>query len=403
MRGRTSGAPTTVGAVTGSEGIGGPAGPGPTRQTGLTELRPPSGYFDAVGGQPLHPRARQAWLAAIEDGWADPARLHHAGRRAGLLLDAARASIAASLGVHPDEIHLAGSTSALTSAFVDGTLLLRPGAVAASAIETSVVLDAIGRHAAPGSPWQLPVDDLGHVDLAALQRIGDLGLLAVQLANAEVGTLQDLGDVAAACPGAPLLADAGQCIGRITLPAGWTMLTAAARDWAGPAGVAIGIVRRGHHWVKPAGSERGWIGGFPDIPGAVAAATALEQVLPHQASEHARLRAVTARLRDRLGTVPDTELPGDAETRLPHVVSVSALYVDGEALVSELDRRGFAVASGSACVADDERPSHVLAAMGALTGGNIRISLPLGVDETQVDAFAVAYGTVVAELRERYL
>ena len=62
--------------------------------------------------------------------------------------------------------------------------------------------------------------------------------------------------------------------------------------------------------------------------------------------------------------------------RLPHIVTFSCLYVDGEALVTELDRAGFSVSSGSACVADTRQPSHVLAAMGALTHGNVRVSLP---------------------------
>ena len=359
------------------------------------------GHLDAAGGQPLHPTAREAWLAAVADGWADPARLHHAGRRAGLLLDAARASLAASLGVRPDEVHLASSTAVATRALVEGTLAAAPGPVTASAIETSVVLDALTA-VAPGTTL-LPVDGSGRLDLAVLQRAGELRLLAVQVANAEVGTTQDLGDVAAAAPGAALLADAGQCIGRIPLPAGWSMLTASARDWMGPAGVAIAVVRRSHRWVRPLGSERGWLAGFPDIPGAVAAATALEHVLPQRDTEHDRARAMIDRLRARLAAVPDIDLPGDPEQRLPHVLTASALYVDGEALVTELDRRGFAVASGSACVADGERPSHVLAAMGALTGGNVRVSLPFGCDAITVDAFAAAFAEAVVDLRGRYL
>ncbi len=74
--------------------------------------------------------------------------------------------------------------------------------------------------------------------------------------------------------------------------------------------------------------------------------------------------------------VPDSVVHGDPELRLPHIVTFSCLYVDGEALVTELDRAGFSVSSGSACVADTRQPSHVLAAMGALTHGNVRVSLP---------------------------
>jgi cysteine desulfurase len=71
------------------------------------------------------------------------------------------------------------------------------------------------------------------------------------------------------------------------------------------------------------------------------------------------------------------EVVGDPDDRLPHILTFSLLYVDGEALVIELDRRGFAVGSGSACTSSTLEPSHVLAAMGVLTHGNLRVTLPL--------------------------
>ena len=73
--------------------------------------------------------------------------------------------------------------------------------------------------------------------------------------------------------------------------------------------------------------------------------------------------------------MPDVDVAGDPVRRVPHLLTFSALYVDGETLTLELDKAGFAVASGSACSASSEHPSHVLAAMGALTHGNVRIGL----------------------------
>ena len=99
--------------------------------------------------------------------------------------------------------------------------------------------------------------------------------------------------------------------------------------------------------------------------------------------------------------MPDVEVVGDPVDRLPHLVTFSCLYVDGEALVTELDRRGFGVASGSACTASTLEPSHVLAAMGALTHGNVRVSLTRDATEADVDAFcAVLPGVVAASARE---
>jgi cysteine desulfurase len=97
--------------------------------------------------------------------------------------------------------------------------------------------------------------------------------------------------------------------------------------------------------------------------------------------------------------VPDVEVVGDPVHRLPHLVTFSCLYVDGEALLHALDRRGFAVSSGSSCTSDTLRPSHVLAAMGVLTHGNVRVSLHRETTEEQVDRFLEELPGVVASLR----
>ena len=95
------------------------------------------------------------------------------------------------------------------------------------------------------------------------------------------------------------------------------------------------------------------------------------------ADEERAARALVDRVRDVAARIPGVAVVGDPEDRLPHVVTFSALYVDGEVLLEELARRDLVVGSGSACTSSDLRPSHVLAAMGVLTHGNVRITLPL--------------------------
>ena len=80
-------------------------------------------------------------------------------------------------------------------------------------------------------------------------------------------------------------------------------------------------------------------------------------------------------------------------------MTVSLLYVDGEAVVTELDRAGFAVSSGSSCTASTLTPSHVLAAMGVLTHGNVRVSLARGTTEAEVDNFLDVLPDLVQRLR----
>ena len=101
----------------------------------------------------------------------------------------------------------------------------------------------------------------------------------------------------------------------------------------------------------------------------------------------------------RVTAIPDTDVVGDPVHRLPHLVTFSFLYVDGEAIVTELDRRGFSVASGSACTASTLEPSHVLAAMGALTHGNVRVSLGRDTTGDDVDRLLAALPEVVDRIR----
>jgi cysteine desulfurase len=114
----------------------------------------------------------------------------------------------------------------------------------------------------------------------------------------------------------------------------------------------------------------------------------------------ARQRILVDRIRAGVARIPDTEVVGDPVDRLPHLVTFSFLYVDGEAVVDALNRRDFAVASGSACTASTLEPSHVLAAMGALTHGNVRVSLTRDATEADVDSLVAALSEVVREIRQ---
>jgi cysteine desulfurase len=113
----------------------------------------------------------------------------------------------------------------------------------------------------------------------------------------------------------------------------------------------------------------------------------------------ARQHVLVDCLRAGVSRIPDVDVVGDPVDRLPHLLTFSCLYVDGESLVTELDKLGFGVASGSACTASTLTPSHVLAAMGALTHGNVRLSLARDTTQAEVDAFLDALPAVVRRLR----
>jgi cysteine desulfurase len=367
-----------------------------------------SGYFDAASGLPLHPRAREVFLAALDEGWADPGRLYGAARRARLLVDNAREVVADQLGTRPDEVRF---TTSGTQAVHEGVLGALAGrarvsqVLVSSAVEHSSVLQAAVRHEATGGSTQVvSVDRTGRVDLEALAKsIPDAALVCLQSANHEVGTRQPVAEAAAACAEAdvPLLVDAAQSLGREPLPLEWSILTASAHKWGGPAGVGMLAARKRVRLRSPLPrDDRPDSPGFPNVAAIVAAAVALQAAVEEQ--EVLAVRHV--RLVDRIRTevprrVPDTEVIGDPVSRLPNLVTFSCMYVDGEALVTELDRHGFAVSSGSSCTSGTLRPSHVLEAMGVLTHGNVRVSLSPDVTEADVDRFLDVLPGVVADVR----
>jgi cysteine desulfurase len=370
-------------------------------------------YFDAASSAPLHPLARQALLSALDEGWADPARLYRDARRARMMLDAAREVVAAGLGARPDEIAFTASGTQAVHAGILGALRghRRRGAhLVHSAVEHSSVLHAAEAHAASGGEVAVvPVDRQGRVDADAFAAAlrADTALACLQSANHEVGTVQPVAEAARACAdaGVPLLVDAAQSAGREAVPGGWSLLAASAHKWGGPAGVGVLAVRKGVRYVSPLPAderEGGRVPGFVNVPAITAAAVALRAVQEEAAAENARLRALVDRIRARVpGLVPDVEVVGDPVRRLPHLVTFSCLYVDGEALLGELDRAGFAVSSGSSCTSSTVTPSHVLAAMGVLTEGNVRVSLPYGTAEADVERFLEVLPGAVAAVRER--
>lgn len=374
----------------------------------------PAAYLDSASSEPLHPSAREALLAALDRGWADPRRLHNEARNARLLLDNAREATASALGVRRDEVTFTGSG---TEAVHRGLLGLLQGRrrhsdrILHSAVEHSSVLHAADWAASGGATrTSLAVDQRGRLSPDTVRAAlapdptagGTAAVLAVQSANHEVGTIQPVEEIAEAASGIPVFMDACASMGRLALPTGWAAAAGSAHKWGGPAGVGVLLIRKGSDWRNPfpvddRADERA--AGFENVPGVLAAAAALQAMVTERDELAPRQHALIERVRASVATVPDVEVVGEPDDRLPHLVTFSCLYVDGEALVTELDRRGFGVASGSACTASTLTPSHVLEAMGVLTHGNVRLSLTRTTSEHEIDRFLAELPKIVRALR----
>jgi cysteine desulfurase len=377
----------------------------------VTEVRAPV-FLDSSSHEPLLPEAREAWLLAASSGWGDPRRLHRPGRLAAQALDSVRERVAAHVGARPDEVVFTSPLAPTAQAAVAGLALGRRRVgrlVVTSTVEHSAVLAAAaayGEHVAVG------VDPVGRIDLdawaEAVRRPG-VALACLQVANHEVGTLQPYVAAAEVCraAGVPLVLDATTALGRVdtTDLGAWSVLLGWAGAYGGPESVGFMVVRRGTRWRAPFPADDHQEGRWPgtvDVPAVWSAAAALDAASGLRVDVGARQRTLIDRVRRELSArVADVDVVGDPVDRVPHLLTFSVLYVDGEALTLELDRAGFAVASGSACSASSEHPSHVLAAMGALTHGNVRLGLTRTTGEADVDAFLDVLPRVVDEIRSR--
>jgi cysteine desulfurase len=356
--------------------------------------------------------------AAFEAGWADPRRLYAEARRARRMLDQAREVIAAGLGVQPPEVSFHPGGPAALRTGLDGLRYAgrrRGTSIVASAVEHSAVLLEVAHLVATdvmAGPGTVPVDRSARVDLDAWAQAvdGPVAAAALQSANGEVGTRQPTGPAHEICSarGIPLLVDATAGLGRDPVPAAYDVLAGDARSWGGPPGVGVLVVPARTRWRVPGPvpeAEAGRSPVEPVVPLVLAAAEAWQQTEHSGRADAREAHELVARIRAAAARLPDTEVAGDPDDRLPHVTTFSCLFVDGEALVHELDGRGFAVASGSACTSSTLEPSHVLAAMGVLTHGNVRVTLPLAStvpDRAEsVDRFCTELPNAVAAVRAR--
>jgi len=368
-------------------------------------MPPPRTFLDAGGSAPISARTREALLAGLEEGWADPGRLSSESRRARALLDGSREALADALGARAHDVHFTASGVAGIERLIAGVWAARRGRtdVLVSAVERDATVHAAS-HTSGAAPIEIPVDALGHVnldDLAARLSHPGVALAAVQHANHELGTVQDLSAIHAltSASDVPLVVDATSSIGHIAAPDAWDALAANPADWGGPSGIGVVALRPRTRWLPawPEGDD--WAPGGVSVPLALAAAVALQERLEDADGEAARLSALIGSVRDRMSAVPGVDVVGDPDRRLPHVVTFSCLYVDGEALLTRLDRDGFAVGSGSACTTSSLEPSRVLAAVGALTHGNVRLALHPGVSAGDIDRLIHSVTAAISDLR----
>jgi cysteine desulfurase len=383
-------------------------------------------YLDNHATTRLDPRVLEAMLPWLTDHYGNAgSTTHEMGREARAAVDAAREEFAAAVGATAREIVFTSGATESDNLALLGTAARRGSAgghLITVATEHHAVLDPV-EHLERGGieVTRLPVAPrTGLLDPAAVAAAmrPDTFLVSVMLANNEIGTIHDLPAIAEIVHGrgALLHVDCAQALGRIEVHVdalGADLASFSAHKFHGPKGVGGLFVRRRDRAVRLAplvfggGQERGLRSGTLDVPGIVGMAEAARLAAAEVADEAARVRG----LRDRLWNLLQESVPGislngppldDPALRLPNNLNVSLPGVDGQTLLATVAGAGLAVSSGSACAAEQPRPSHVLLAIGR-SDDEARASLRFGLSRftvaDEIDQAAALTAAGVARLR----
>ena len=361
--------------------------------------------FDTLSSHPIHPAAKKALGSLPDYAFVDPTKLYHDSRSARLLLDSARASIAARLKVNPDEVSFIPSGNAGIDLTISGLLkALDNKTVVYSAVEQKAIIERLKDF----STFEIPVDKFARVNES--QFIDSLttnkpGLAVLQFANHEVGTQQPINPIYKKCQelNIPLFVDATMTAGIVNLGSDWDVLLLKPATWGAPIGIDVLVVKRNVRFksiLLDDGRENHKFSNNVSIPHAVAIGASLEEITLNRSEIAKSLGTLINDLRQLLSSNLEITLLGDPVARVPHVLAAIIKDIDGEALVSGLSKRGFAISSGSSCTPDQVKPSHVLAAMGFEGQINIRISLPFNANDADNLDFVKALNETMKELKE---
>lgn len=373
-------------------------------------------YFDHIAASPLLPEVREAMLPFLMEEFGNPQSRHVYGRRPRAALVRAREQVAALIGTEPEEVFFSASGSESNNLAVKGVARAYEGRgrhLVASVLEHQSVLNPLRTLERQGySISWVPVDAEGRVNPEKVAEVirEDTILVSVMLANNEIGTVEPIAEIGRLTRDReiPFHTDAVAAVGLLPVDVdtlGVDLLSLAAPTFYGPKGAAALYVRRGTRirpLIEGGIQEEGRRSGTENVPAIVgmgAAAAIASKELPLR---RAHLDALQHRMREGLGRTPHLFMTGDPRNRLPSIVSLCVGYIDGEALIRNLDDAGICAASGSSCSSYALKISPVLTAMGIpanLAQGAVVFSLGMGNTVEEVDLLLDRFPECVERLR----
>ncbi len=375
-------------------------------------------YLDHAATTAVDPRVVEAMLPYFTEEYGNASSIYKLARHSRRAVEEARRTIADILHAAPEEIIFTGCGSESDNAAIRGV------AWANRHKGNHIITTPIEHHAVGHTCEQLarefgyeityvPVDQYGVVNP------DDVGhaitertvLITVMYANNEVGTIEPIAEIAkiARSKGIPFHTDAVQAGGSLDLNVdrlGVDLMSLSAHKFYGPKGVGVLYARRGTR-ILPiltgGGQEWGKRAGTENVAYIVGLATALRLAYEKVESNNRRIAALRDRLiQGVLASVPHAHLTGHPTQRLPNNASFVFDYVEGEAILLQLDLHGVAASSGSACTTGATEPSHVLTAIGipaVRAHGSLRLSLGNENTEEDVDFVVSILPGIIAKLQ----
>jgi cysteine desulfurase len=335
-------------------------------------------YLDNISGTPLHPDVKAAMIGYMENSFGNPISQHRAGDEALEALERARGEVARLINAQTAEVvFTSGGTESINQA-IKGVALAsaeKGRHIITSNIEHQAVLRSLRTLMGMGyHVTSVPVDEYGLVDPGDVERAitDETILVSIMHGNNEIGTIEPIGEIAkiARRRGVPFHTDAVATAGVVPVDAeglGVDLLSMAANQFYGPSGVGALYVRTGTK-IAPlldgGIQENGLRAGTQNMIGLVGMGKAAELARSELSSRMEHLLHLKKTFVEKISEIDEVLLNGHPTKCLPHLVSCSVRYVEGESMVLMLDEEGICVSTRSACASGSLRASHVLTSIG---------------------------------------
>lgn len=374
-------------------------------------------YFDHNATTPVPEEVFEAMVPFLKEQWGNPSSIHWAGRGTRKAVEDAREKVCALLNCTNTELIFTSSGTEGDNHAIKGLAYARRDKgnhIITTSVEHPAVLNTCKHLQKEGfEVTYLGVDKDGLISLDELQSAitPKTILISVMFANNETGVLfplKEIGEIAKA-KGIAFHTDAVQAAGKARIDVkdmNCDLLTISGHKLYGPKGIGALFVKRGVRLVPlihGGHHERNRRGGTENVAGIVGMGKAAEIALRDMDKEIEHLGSLRDRLEKGMAErVPHIKVNGHAEKRLPNTSNISFEFVEGESLLLNLDMKGIAASSGSACTSGSLEPSHVLIAMGLsheLSHGSVRFSLGKSNTAEEIDFLLETMPPIVERMR----